>query len=40
MTGYVNQNFNVFIPDKDINEIILHENPAPDNIQNSQILVI
>ena len=39
MAGYVNENFNVFIPDKDINEITLHENPAPDNIQNSQILV-
>ena len=38
MADYANLNFENYIPDKDINEKILTENPVPSNLQEVPVL--
>ena len=38
MADYANLNFKNYIPDKDINEKILTENPVPSNLQEVPVL--
>ena len=40
MAMYANKHFTDFISDKDVNEAVLQENPAPNNIEKVKNLMI